>query len=223
MALTAANVITRAQDLLQDATGVRWAEAELLRYLNDGRRELCIFRPDLYAITYVLSMAAGTRQEIPADGSRFMDAIRNVNADNSVGRAVRLIEREILDAQNPNWHSTAAGVIRHFMFDERTPRTFYVYPPAANAQKLEIAYSKSPVDISNTSTELTQEDVYAHGLVDYVLYRAFSKDAEFAGNAERAALHYRQFTTLAATGSGITSVVSPNTFNDGGKPPRTVQ
>lgn len=223
MALTAANVITRAQDLLQDATGVRWPEAELLRYLNDGRREICVFRPDLYAISYVMSLVAGTKQAVPADGSRFMDALRNINADNSPGRAVRLVEREILDAQNPNWHSATAGATRHFMFDERAPKLFYVYPPAVNGQKLEISYAQQPADITNTATELTNEDVYVHGLVDYILYRAFSKDGEFAGNAERGALHYRQFVTLITTGSTVTSVVSPNTFNDGGKPPRTVR
>ena len=36
--LTAANLITRVQDKLQDTTSVRWSEAELLRYINDGQR-----------------------------------------------------------------------------------------------------------------------------------------------------------------------------------------
>ena len=223
MALTAANVITRAQDLLQDATGVRWTEAELLRYLNDGRRETCVIRPDLYAISSVQTLAAGTKQSVPSDGSRFMDALRNVNADNTPGRAVRVIEREILDAQVPNWHSARTGVIRHFMFDERTPSIYLVYPPATAGQKLEIFYAQTPTDITNTATELTNENIYAHALVDYILFRSFSKDGEFAGNSERAALHFRQFAALLTGGSTVAAIVSPNTFSDGGKPPRTVQ
>ena len=44
--LTGANLITRAQDTLQDTTSVRWPEAELLRYINDAQREIVNFRPD---------------------------------------------------------------------------------------------------------------------------------------------------------------------------------
>ena len=36
--LTGANLISRIQDTLQDTTGVRWTEAELLRYINDAQR-----------------------------------------------------------------------------------------------------------------------------------------------------------------------------------------
>lgn len=220
MALTAANVITRAQDIIQDTTGVRWPEAELLRYLNDGRREICIVRPDLYATNAVQTLVAGTKQSIPADGSRFLDGIRNINADDTPARAVRIVEREILDAQLPDWHTAAAGTIKHFMFDERTPRVFYVYPQAAAGQKLEIAYARTPTEITNTATELTNEDVYAGALTDYVCYRAFSKDAEYAGNGERAMAHYQMFLAPLGAGGRLNVVVSPNTSNVGGQVPR---
>lgn len=220
MALTAANVITRAQDILQDTTGVRWPEAELLRYLNDGRREICIVRPDLYAMNTVQTLVAGTKQSIPADGSRFLDAIRNINADNSPARAVRVVEREVLDAQVPDWHSAPAGTTKHFMFDERTPRVFYVYPPAAANQKLELAYAKNPTEITNVNTELTEEDTYAGALTDYLCYRAFSKDVEYAGNAARAGAHYAQFQGILGVGRSLNIGVSPNTSNIGGSVPR---
>lgn len=221
MALTAADVITRAQDLIQDTTGVRWPEPELLRYLNDGRREVCIVRPDLYATNSVQVLAAGTKQTIPADGSRFLDAVRNINSDDSPARAVRVVEREVLDAQIPDWHSATAGTIKHFMFDERTPRTFYVYPPAASGQKLEIAYARNPTEISDTSVELSDEGVYAVSLTDYLCYRAYSKDTEYAGNVERAAAHYAQFRGVLGAGQSLNMAVSPNTSNVGGQLPRT--
>ncbi len=224
MALTAANILTRASDIIQDQTNVRWPVDELLRYLNDGRREIAIARPDLYATTAVITLASGTRQELPADGSRFLDAIRNMSgasAPYSAGRAVRVVEREILDAQKPDWHTeTATAVISHFMFDERNPRVFYVYPPASGA-KLEVVYSQTPVEISSTATELTNEDIYAGALVDYVCYRAFSKDSEYAGNAQRAVLHYQQFSNSLGLGRKVTLVASPNTANVGGMVPRT--
>lgn len=215
MALTAANVITRAQDTIQDQTGVRWPEAELLRYLNDGRREICILRPDVYAVVAAVSLVSGTKQSIPADGNRLLDVIRNAS-----GNAIRIVEREILDAQMPDWHTQTAAATKHFMFDERTPRVFYVYPPAVGAASVDIAYAKSPTDITNTADPLTEEDLFAPALVDYVCFRAFSKDAEYAGNTQRAQAHYAQFANTLGVGARVTLGASPNTANVGGQPPR---
>jgi hypothetical protein len=58
MALTPNNLFQRVADILQDAGNVRWSSAELLRYLNDGRRELAIYRPDIYSETASLTLAA---------------------------------------------------------------------------------------------------------------------------------------------------------------------
>lgn len=222
MPLTAANVLARASAIIQDQTNVRWPEAELLNWLNDGRREICIARPDLYATISVVSLAAGTKQQIPADGARFLDAYRNMAADGlAPGAAVRPTEREILDAQLPDWHTATAAITKHFMFDERVPRFFYVYPPAVANAKLEIAYSQTPTDITVTTTPLTQEDIYTGALVDYICYRCFNKDASYAGNISRAAAHYSQFQNAIGAGDARDLSSSPNTARIDGVPPKS--
>lgn len=224
MAIKVSDIITRATDLLQDQTNVRWPSDELLRYINDCRREIAIVRPDLYAVTTTVTLVAGTKQSLPTDGVRFLDGVRNMGADGvTPGKAVRITEREILDAQRPDWHTEAAGPIRHFMFDERSPRTFFVYPPAAAGQKMELVYAKSPVDITATTTELTEEDIYTGAILDYVCYRAFSKDAEYAGNNERAMMHYQQFLNAIGGGAKVNMIVSPNVADVGGMTPRIGQ
>jgi hypothetical protein len=35
--ITGANLLLRIEDTLQDPSNVRWTEAELLRYINDGQ------------------------------------------------------------------------------------------------------------------------------------------------------------------------------------------
>jgi hypothetical protein len=212
MPLTAQAVIDRANDLILDATNTRWSAAELLRWLNDGRREMAITRPDLYAVVSIVPLVAGTKQAIPTDGDRFLDAVRNFDsAGTTPGRAVRPIQREVMDAQFPDWHSEASAATKHFMFDERVPRIFYVYPPAVAAAKLEISYAQSPADIANTNDELTKEGMYSNALVDYVCYRAFLKDAEFAGNQARSALHYQLFKSAIGEGDARDLSASPNT------------
>lgn len=234
MPLTVSAVLDRAATIIQDQTNVRWPQTELLNYYNDARREIAIVRPDLYATTQVMPLEPGTKQTLPNGtvpaglpaGSRFLDAIRNVAANDAIGKAVRVVEREVLDAQKPDWHTEGETTeIKHFMFDERTPRVFFVYPPAASGHKLEIAYSQTPTDtvIGNINTDtLDQEDIYAGAIVDYICYRAFSKDAEYAGNTARAGAHYTQFVQSLGAGTSTSMVVSPNTANVGGQIPRTM-
>lgn len=228
MAQTPSELLTRAGDILQDQTNVRWVQAELLRYLNDGRRELAIHRPDLYSSISTITLSSGTSQSIPADGNRLLDVVRNVSSAGAAGRAVRIVEREILDAQNPDWHTeTAAASVKHFMFDERSPKTFYVYPPATAGNKLDIVYSKSPVDVTTndlgSTSILATEDIYAGVLLDYILYRAFSKDSEYAGNMQRAGIHYQMFANSLGIGNRKRYATSPNVADVGGVPPRGAQ
>lgn len=228
MAQTPNEILTRAGDILQDQTNVRWAQAELLRYLNDGRRELAIHRPDIYSTSTAVTLVAGSQQTIPSDGNRFLDAVRNVSSAGVVGRAVRIVEREILDAQLPDWHTeTASTSLKHFMFDERSPKTFYVYPPATAGHKLEIVYSRSPVDVVTSdlasTTILQSEDIYSGVLLDYILYRAFSKDSEYAGNLQRAGVHYQMFANSLGIGNRRRIATSPNVANMDGVPPKSAQ
>lgn len=134
MSATAQSVIRRAVETLQDETSVRWTIGELARYFNDGRREVVMFRPDATATVIDHALVAGPRQTLPADGAKLLEVFRNTN-----GRAVRLVEREILDAQVPGWPAmTRATEIVHFMFDRRDPRAFLVYPPAAVGASLQL-------------------------------------------------------------------------------------
>lgn len=202
MALTAQNVIDRARDILQDTASVRWSDAELLRWLNDGRREMVTVRPDIYASVTVITLVSGTKQSIPGDGAVFLTAYRNIDAQGSPTTTVRPVDRMTLDALLPGWHAAAAGATKHYMLDLAVPKVFWVYPQAAAGAKLEIAYAKDPADITVTTTSLTEEANYAFALVDYLCFRALSKDADHVDNASRAAIYFDRFYKLLGTSVG---------------------
>jgi len=202
--LIAKDIIGRASTIINDVTSIRWPEAELLNYLNDSQREVVNQRPDSNSVNIAIALAAGTKQTIPATGIRLLDVVRNMGlfASPSAGNAVRLVDREVLDAQLPGWHTATTGVIQHYIFDPRDPKTFYVYPQAAGTEALEIIYSSSPVDVvssagvglplSGTET-IGIDDIYANPMLDFILARAYMKDSDYAGNANRAQLHYQSF------------------------------
>jgi len=234
MAIFAQSVIRRVIDGLQDTTSVRWTLRELVRYLNDGQREITIYRPDSMVTNATLALAAGkAKQALPttgAIGTKLIDIVCNSTGNK---RAIRLISREILDAQFPNWQGTPnTGIeILHYMYDPRDPKTFYVYPQAAAGSSVEIVYAALPTDIaapadgavlpadsaSDTTApaiilgSISVPDIYTNTLQDYILYRAYNKDSEYAGNSTRAQAYYASFANALGIEIKATIAVAPAT------------
>jgi hypothetical protein len=217
MAVTAQSIIRRVVETLQDTTSIRWPVAELVRYLNDAQREVGTYRPDALITTATHSLVAGSKQALPANGIKLLDIVRNAGASSS--RAVRMTNRQILDAQVPNWHGlTGTAEVLHFIYDPRDPTVFYVYPPAAVGAAVYMIYAGYPANVAEpadgtTFTAVTGDigvpDIFANALADYILYRAYTKDSEYAGNAARATAHYQTFVNALTVEANATAVASP--------------
>lgn len=193
--ITAGSIVAKAQIVLQDTTGIRWPDtSELLGWLNDGQREVAMMRPDACTVTSTsFSCAAGSRQTLPAAATALVDVVRN-----SSGNAVRKVPREILDAQRPGWHTETQAATKHYVYDPRTPREFFVYPPAVAAAALTLKYQTAPTDAASLAATITVDDIYAPPLIDYILWRAYSKDADYTANAERASAARSAFEKVMA-------------------------
>jgi len=193
--ITAQTLIDRAEVILQDTTNIRWPASELLGWLNDGQREVVMLRPDAFAKTASMALVSGTKQSIPSDGYSLLKVVRNMGSGGSTpGRAVRKVPQELLDSQNPDWHAaTATSVVQHYAFDSRSPKIFYVYPPSLGTTQIELLYSAAPTDVAAIGNTITLDDIYANPLIDYILFRAYSKDMEDIGNKERAVAHRQSF------------------------------
>lgn len=223
MTISAASIIHRATDLLQDQTSVRWPANELVRWLNDAQRAIVKVRPDAMNTTATMTLVAGSRQDldnanltpIPA---KLIEITRNMAATSTKG-AVRLVPRQILDAQTPGWHNLSGAVnILHYMFDPRDPKTFYVYPPATTSAQLEVMYSAYPTDIVEPADgalhtavvgNISLPDIYADDVLNYVMARSYLKDSEYAGNSERAAGYLAMITASLGAEIAATLAVQP--------------
>lgn len=214
-------LVSKAQTILQDATSTRWPVLELQSWLNDSYREILLVRPDINTKTGTFTCAAGTRQVITAQFSnalRVIDVVRNV-ATTSTKEAVRVVDRRVLDDQRRAWHAETGTVnIQHFMFDPRVPKEFLVYPPATTSAQLEVVYSEAPTAHTLTEAQLIDpttsetikvDDSYANAMLDYMLYRAYSKDAEYAANVQRAVSHYQAMQTALGVKTQGDSAANP--------------
>jgi hypothetical protein len=192
----------RAATILQDGGAVRWPLPEMLGWVNDASREIAIQKPNATAKTVTLAMVAGTRQTLAANHQSLLQVIRNTN-----GEAITPAVREIIDRQMPGWHSTSmlpwSAVVVHVMDDPMDPRTFYVLPGNTGTGSIEAVVSEIPANIAAPSDPFTigsysalivpLPDIFQNAVVDYVLYRCFSKDIMLASAPQRAQTHYALF------------------------------
>jgi hypothetical protein len=210
------DLIDRAATIAQDQTGIRWPDAEWLNWLNDAQREVVLLKPQASVVNNAVQLSVGTKQTIPSDGVMLIDVVRNMgNNGTTPGRSIRITSREVLDAQIPDWHTAAnaAGAIVHYMFDPRDPKTFYVYPPAIavgdGSHYVELVYSASPTDCTIGGV-IQIDDIYANSLLNLMLYRGYSKDAEYAKNAQFAAAYYQQAMSSLGVKSQSEMAQNPN-------------
>lgn len=206
--ITAQAIVDRARHILQDTTtgGTRWLDPELLRWLNDAQREVVLLKPNAYSAVEDVALASGSKQALPASGLLLLSIVRN-----TAGKAVRRVDRNIMDSENDSWHmDSATSDIEHYIFDEDSPETFWVYPPNDGAGSVEIIYSKAPEDVSDLANSITLNDIYSNVILDYLLYRAYSKDTDYAGNQQRAGNHYQAFNNSLGVKVQAEASSSPN-------------
>lgn len=217
------DLISRAHTILLDTTAVRWSALELQGWLNDGYREVVTLHPDADAQTATFTCAAGYRQDISTSYSRayrLLEVLVN-KAATSRKRPVQLVSRKSMDTMRPGWYNETASVnIEKYMYDKRVPKEFLVYPPATTAAQLEIIYTTVPEPHTLTESQLVNpataevirlDDIYGSPLLDYILYRAYSKDSEQQNNASRAVAHYQAMVTSLGGKVQSDEAVEPGT------------
>lgn len=214
-------VVSRVQTILQDVGATRWPLLEIQNWLNDAYKEIVLLKPSANTLVGTFTCAAGTKQSLTvgfSTATRLIDITRNVAAT-SAKKAVRLIDRRILDDQRPGWHNETGVIdVQHFVFDERLPTHFWVYPPALVTSQLEVAYAAVPtphnlteVQLGNPATAdvINLDDSYANAIVDYILYRSFLKDVEYASNVQRAGAHYQAMAASLGIRTKVERAESP--------------
>lgn len=195
----AKTIIDNASLALGDVGAVHWNAAELLAWLNAGQLELATLVPNANTVTVAKQLVAGSKQTAPSDAIRLIGFTRNLGVTGLVpGKAIRQIERKLLERYSPNWSTEpAAAVVLHAMYDaEDNNAVFYVYPPQPMVpQYIELIYAQIPAIIANATagTKVTVADFYQNALLDYVLYRALGKDSEYGNQDAKALAHYQSF------------------------------
>jgi hypothetical protein len=196
--LTCQQIADRAWTILNDANGVRWTSAEVLRWVNDGQRAVVLVLPSAYTRAAKPMLRTGTRQTLPVlglnDGLQPLSVVRNFDGAGEVsGPAITAKSRAYLDDAYPDWHSDEPGPAVHWFFDPQDPMAFYVWPPAPGNLRAEVVYSAVPPELPSIGNPITLPDIYANALQFYLLFRAFSKSATYTKSPQQADRNYQLF------------------------------
>lgn len=187
------DIVTRARIALNDADGTRWPDAEFVPIINDACLYVVLHRPDAAMVSAPFACVAGTRQTLETlspDPLRFIDVERNEDG----GRAIRHCTREELDVADPDWHQASATTrVTNYVFDNRDPLAFYLYPAPKSGHRVRVRYAQLPVKLASTgdlaTVTLTPSDVFIDPVLNYVLFRLYAKDSDYSQNAQLAALY----------------------------------
>lgn len=211
--LIVGDIVRRVEFLLNDHKNVRWTLPELFDWINDAGNAVVVKLPTARAITASIPLQGGALQSLESSSSDailLLDVTRNMMPDGTVGRAIRIVDRQLLDDQEPDWYlKKRSGRILHYTFDERSPRTFYVYPPAIDGTMVEVLYSERPPQIAHKNDSLDLSNQYIEAVVNYVCFRALSKEAE-EGMPAMAAAYYQAFINALDIDAQTEAIVSPN-------------
>lgn len=197
--VTAGAILDKAAIQLTDISGIRWTRAELLSWLNMAQQALILAVPEASAATTNVTTVAGVKQSIPTDGWILLSANRNMGTTGSTpGRSIEETRREILTRNNPAWTTdTASGTVVSYIYTPLDKTVFWVYPPAdSSGNKIEVTYSQAPTAITSEATAIMVNNIYEPVLLDYILYKACMKDAEYAPGVQLAQGYLATFTSL---------------------------
>ena len=101
----------------------------------------------------------------------------------------------------PEWHSEAslANEAKQYLVDETLPKRFFLYPAVAEGTEVKLVYAKCPdaindvSDLATDSQPIPIDSTYANAILDFLLYRAYSKDLPGQDLSGKAANHFSQF------------------------------
>ena len=183
---TGQNLIDEVRRIIHDESATfRWADAELIDYINAGQRAIVVLVPEANLIETVVDLTTSriARQSIPSGGIKFIKATQNYANDGTTPQGtIRYAEKDALDTYEPSWEyvstkEDAANYFEHFCHDSREPKVFYLYPaPATNDKRVGILYSANPTELSAVGSTVSLSDEYTESLIAYVTYRALTKE-----------------------------------------------
>jgi hypothetical protein len=181
----------------QDEDKVAWSDDQLIQYLRDAVRQVCIVRPDASVERENVLLAAGeTRHAFPAGFSRLLAVLANMGADGTTrGSAIRKADFSTMEAVRPQWYLDEAAEVGNYFWEPWMGEAFYVHPAPESALYIEAEFATVP-DIASLAADFPLDDRYAQAAKAWAMHLLFLKELDDPSSAGKAKFYYDQFNAL---------------------------
>lgn len=198
--ILASKIIADAAKVMLDPDYVRNSTSDWLKWLNAGQNQIVFFKPDISVQTSSVVQVAGTKQTLEAGDISLIKITRNMGTDGATpGTVIELVNEDQMNLQNPDWHfATADNEAVCYVFDERDPKSYYVYPPQPSSSPgyIERVVCVTPTTIADIGDPITVDDINEDSLFNYIMYRANTVNANQSIYAQTEATKY--YNTLVS-------------------------
>ena len=199
--VTVGHLVDMAYEILKDDPSAPegWTKENLLNWYNLGASKTVALAPEANMIFESMRLATGVKQSIPASRIAIIDVTRNMGADgNTPGAGITKTDIRILTAYDRSWiTATASATIKNWAPESLT--AFYVSPPADGNSYVEIKVAAVPTKVVYDAGGLWQNALvgvaerYVDAVFNWILFRAYQKDADYPGNDQRASTFHNEF------------------------------
>lgn len=208
--IVVSTLIKRVGFIMNDEDHVRWTTDELLEWINEGVIATINANPAAGERDATLTLQLGARQELDGSVCQLMALVCNVDQNGNPGRSISRTDLSLMSLAAPEWQNgKASKVVRQYMFDERSPSVFYVYPPVEEGVKVRASMASIPDQLTNAADIISINIEYVDALLNYVCYRCAAKDSEYA-NGGIASAYYGAYQTALGNESAGAQSTSPN-------------
>ena len=172
----------------------RWSNNDLLDAYNEALLAVVQNRPDVNSQLLPFTCKSQAVQSLPPGTYRLLDIVDNP----ATGRTVMATTRSSLDSLLPNWTKATGLEVEQFVYDQKSPTVFYVYPVPPADHQLNLLVSQAPARITITDFEadtqlFSLDELWLNPVINYMLFRAFSMDMETQANMQQAQSYLAMF------------------------------
>ncbi len=217
--LTGTYIASKVHELMVDFDGDTYTSDQLVEWINEAQRAVCLVRPDAKVSTSILTLVAGVKQSLPAASRRLMRITMNMSSGD-YGTATRgapvngPINMRLWDRYDETWaavKSPAPTAVEEYAYALSNPTVFWVRPGmvSGTALYLEAELADLPTDLSVIGDSIDLKDVYSPPIINYVAACFLLRDDERTPNHIRGQYHMQQFFTLLGVKTQAEALVAP--------------
>lgn len=186
------DVVVRVQRTFGDEASVQVTEEDIIRWVNDGQREIIMKTEDLLQSQGVTSTVNGQQDYTVPENMLILRSIHYKPIGLSSFIRLQSLSMAEFDDYIDGWDGTSYSTSEPVVYCTYGGFIkFFPIPMIDGSDNLKIRYSRRPADVTLTSDTIDLPDEYFNSLVSYVLSQAFQLDEDW-GSSQNLAAQFEQ-------------------------------